>query len=341
MRKWIGRMLASSFVSSLKMWCFNLNTETWREVSTVGEKPTATTGMSMILDTSGHMLLLHGGTGHPWGRNNNGDLIAFVLSERRWKPLQCTGDCPAAKYGQAIVLRQGHLYCFGGCRWLPDVEDFLFNSELHCLDLKSQTWSLLYDDPRNESRVMYKHGLALYENKLYVVGSSYGDLYSLTHQEKLHVFDLHTKEWKIQDTLRCLRHGYPRQRKYHGWVQWKNEVYICGGHNNRIVLRDIWKLELPSLQWTRLPTNLPVTTYFITAAITPTKCLYTFGGITDLEDRPRTNAVFRLWLAIPPLLDLALKKVLTLLPDRNAETIARLRDLGVPFNVMDKLRHVE
>ncbi|XP_022107253.1 uncharacterized protein LOC110988234 [Acanthaster planci] len=325
-----------------EMWCFNFATETWHEVETEGDEPTATTGMSMIYIHRPERLLLHGGSGHPWGQNTNGDLIVFELLQKRWTSLRCIGDCPAPKYGQAIIVRQGHLYCYGGCRWLPDTENFLFNSELHHLDLESKEWSMLSNEPENASRVMYKHGLALYEEKLYIVGSSYRDLYSLTHQEKIHVYDLRTREWRSEETLRCPNHGFPRQRKYHGWVQWNNEIYICGGHNNRVVLRDVWKLELPSLQWTRLPTDMPITTYFHSAAITPTKCLYTFGGINDLEDRPRTNAVFRIWLAIPPLLDLALKKVLSLLPNRNPETITRLhQDLGIPANVMDKLRHVE
>ena len=86
---------------------------------------------------------------------------------------------------KAIVVTQNKLYSFGGCRQNPDDESFSFNSELHCLDLESMRWSLLYDDPQERSRVMYKHGLALYDNKLYVIGSSYRDLNYQTHQEKV------------------------------------------------------------------------------------------------------------------------------------------------------------
>ncbi|XP_033643131.1 kelch domain-containing protein 10-like [Asterias rubens] len=326
-----------------EMLCFNLYTETWHEVRTFGEAPWEAASMSMLLH--GQTLFMFGGTSYPWGETSNSDVIAFKLKDKTWSTLACKGQRPPGKYGQAMVLRHGCLYLYGGCRQISS-DDYLFDSDVHCLDARSQTWSLLsdqttQDDPEAPSRGMYRHGLAWHNNKLYVIGSSWTELHSLKYQDKIHVYSLETNLWSTEMTKPCLVDRFPLRRKYHSCVQWKNEVYICGGHNHRKVFGDVWKLELPSLQWSKIPALMPVPAYFHTAAITPSKCMYIFGGVTCLEDRNRTNGLYRIWLTIPPLLDMALRKVVSLLPNLNSENIAKLQDLGIPRSVLDRLKHIE
>ena len=73
--------------------------------------------------------------------------------------------------------------------------------------------------------------------------------------------------------------------------------------------------------------------------------MYIFGGlisdITDLDyrQRKRTNNVFCIWLDIPPLADISLRKIVSCLPDVTDETIATLSKLGVQSGQLDKLRH--
>ncbi|XP_038054315.1 kelch domain-containing protein 10-like isoform X2 [Patiria miniata] len=327
-----------------EMWCFNLAKETWHEVSMAGDVPHETASMSMLL--SGHTLLLFGGTCYPWGQTSNADVICFNLKEKRWSALTCEGQQPPGKYGHAMSLQHNRLFLFGGCRQVSE-EDFLFDADLHSLDLRNLTWSLLsnmedQNDAEAPSRVMYRHGLAWHENKLYIIGNSWKELYSMSiYQSEVHVYDLETNSWGKERTLPCPQNGHPNRRQYHSCVQWKNEVYICGGLYNMVIFGDLWKLELPSLQWSLLPTQMPVPTFFHSAAITSTKCMYVFGGTTSPGDGKRTNNVFRIWLALPPLTDIALRKVLSLLPDRSKESIASLQDLGIPKNIMDRLKHVE
>ena len=98
-----------------------------------------------------------------------------------------------------MVLRHSCLYLYGGCRQISD-EEYLFDSDIHCLDARSQTWSLLSDettqyDPEASSRGMYRHGLAWHDNKLYVIGSSWKELHSLRYQDKVHILGILQKNW--------------------------------------------------------------------------------------------------------------------------------------------------
>lgn len=47
------------------------------------------------------------------------------------------------------------------------------------------------------------------------------------------------------------------------------DVFICGGYNGEVILGDIWKLNLQTFQWVKLPAIMPEPVYFHCAAVTP------------------------------------------------------------------------
>lgn len=47
------------------------------------------------------------------------------------------------------------------------------------------------------------------------------------------------------------------------------EVFICGGYNGEVILSDLWKINLQTFQWTKLPAVMPEPAYFHCAAVTP------------------------------------------------------------------------
>lgn len=53
------------------------------------------------------------------------------------------------------------------------------------------------------------------------------------------------------------------------------EVFICGGYNGEVILSDLWKVNLQTLQWTKLPAVMPEPAYFHCAAVTPVSLKYT------------------------------------------------------------------
>lgn len=47
------------------------------------------------------------------------------------------------------------------------------------------------------------------------------------------------------------------------------DVFICGGYNGELILADLWKINLQSFQWSKLPAVMPEPAYFHCAAVTP------------------------------------------------------------------------
>lgn len=52
-------------------------------------------------------------------------------------------------------------------------------------------------------------------------------------------------------------------------VSHSTEVFICGGYNGEMILSDLWKINLQTFQWTKLPAIMPEPAYFHCAAVTP------------------------------------------------------------------------
>lgn len=48
-----------------------------------------------------------------------------------------------------------------------------------------------------------------------------------------------------------------------------SEVFICGGYNGEVILSDLWKINLQTFQWTKLPAVMPEPAYFHCATVTP------------------------------------------------------------------------
>ncbi|XP_071960566.1 kelch domain-containing protein 10-like [Antedon mediterranea] len=327
-----------------ELWCFNLTTCEWQEVDTRGQPPAETASMSMVL--SGQTLLLFGGTGFPWGKRSNDKIHMLNMKKQEWDILKCSGDFPPGKYGQAMCLHQGSVYIFGGCRQVCPGE-FHFNSELHELNLSRKTWKKLHENLPNDfsedslCRGMYRHSIAIHSNKMFVIGSSWHELKYKPHfLNMVHVYDLETRKWEYTTTKasRSFDHPYPKRRVYHSCCHWKNNIYMCGGHNSSYIYDDLWRLNLETLQWSKLSATMPVPTFFHTAAVTPAGCMYLYGGVTSLSERARTSAIFRIWLDVPSLLEISWNYLHQLFPHLRKLSDTQLFTLGIPSLLLDRLK---
>ena len=96
--------------------------------------------------------------------------------------------------------------------------------------------------------------------------------------------------------------AFPGSRRCHGSVQYTDEttgnisVVISGGHSGGVEFRDIWRLDLKTLQWTCLfGCFFPSPVYFHSVALTPQGKMYTFGGIIKSAGVVRPNEILRLF----------------------------------------------
>lgn len=136
--------------------------------------------------------------------------------------------------------------------------------------------------------------------------------------------------------------GVPLPRRCHGAVQLDTptgiQVFITGGYDGEDVFDDLWKLEVNTLQWTRIDTcRLPTPRYFHAAAATPEGKLYVFGGIYMSDDMRRSNEVFTTWLCIPKLSEMCWEALLTFNPCIVNAKREDLIDAGLPRRFIERL----
>jgi hypothetical protein len=118
----------------------------------------------------------------------------------------------------------------------------------------------------------------------------------------------------------------------------------------------VWRFDLDSLEWTKLPTSLPVPVYFISAAISPVShgqkwlmgvlleqdgCIFVSGGITtrplqtNEDDRCVVNCLQKMWLLPPSLVHFAADQLLKGMTEWQlkelTEECLRLADVPVLF----------
>lgn len=138
--------------------------------------------------------------------------------------------------------------------------------------------------------------------------------------------------------------GIPPARRCHGAAQLNSEtddiqVFITGGYDGEDVFDDLWKLELSTLQWTRIETcRLPRPTYFHSTAATPEGKLYVFGGIYISDDIRRSNEIFTTWLCIPKLSEMSWEALLKYNPKIVDMKRDVLIDAGLPRKFIERLQ---
>lgn len=116
------------------------------------------------------------------------------------------------------------------------------------------------------------------------------------------------------------------------------DVFICGGYNGEVILGDIWKLNLQTFQWVKLPATMPEPVYFHCAAVTPAGCMYIHGGVVNIHENKRTGSLFKIWLVVPSLLELAWEKLLAAFPNLANLSRTQLLHLGLTQELIERLK---
>ena len=158
---------------------------------------------------------------------------------------------------------------------------------------------------------------------------------------ELHSFDFSSKSWTLLATSPDPHHGYPMSRSCFGCVQHGTHIIICGGRHYITAdlinegLSDVWWLHLEAMQWNKLDISLPTPTFFHGMAITPSGCLYIFGGIANGEKR--VADLYKLQIFLPTLSELAWNVVVEKIPEWRNISHQTLLQLGVPVSFVKRL----
>ena len=83
---------------------------------------------------------------------------------------------------------------------------------------------------------------------------------------------------------------------------------------------------------------LPYPVYFHSATVTPSGCMYVFGGVKTLNSTEdvRSNDIFRMWLTQPSLAELCWE-VVTACLQCNKALLSEARKLGIPHHFLKRV----
>ncbi|XP_028394811.1 kelch domain-containing protein 10-like [Dendronephthya gigantea] len=315
------------------IWCFHLSSKTWHKVITAscnsGQIPTCVASSVAFLHRG--KLFVFGGSGYPFGMKNSNGMFYIDPKKQLWHYLTQTNDVvPSPGYGQGIAMDSDkRMYIFGGTKGLT------YYNELHKFNFETCKWELIQATEPPSGR--YRHEMVAIENGFAVIGG-YG-IHGACSLDKLPVYNYGTCLW---DEVICQEdpvHGFPEPRRAHSCVQYEDNVYVCGGFKEERkdqIFDDIWKLNIKTFSWSKIPQVMPSPTYFHSAAVTKAGCMYIFGGIqqaredSSAEWNQRTNNLLKMWLVIPPLERLCWEALCETIPQGQRFDTAKLGNLGLP-----------
>uniref|UniRef100_A0A6I8SHS9 Kelch domain-containing protein 10 n=1 Tax=Xenopus tropicalis TaxID=8364 RepID=A0A6I8SHS9_XENTR len=296
-----------------ELWRYHFATGMWHQMGTDGHMPRELASMSLVLH--GHNLLVFGGTGIPFGESNGNDVyVCNVKYKRFWN------------------------YCSRPNMETIGTTGYIYSTDLHRLDLSTREWIQLKPNnpPCDLPEERYRHEIAHDGQRIYVLGG--GTSWTAYSLEKIHAYNFETNTWEDIPTKPYGNLGFPAARRCHSCVQIKNEVFICGGYNGLVILGDLWKLDLQTFQWTKLPALMPEPAYFHCAAVTPAGCMYIHGGVVNIQQNKRTGSLFKIWLVVPSLLELCWENLLKYFPHLCQLPTHQLLQLGLSQELIERLK---
>ena len=328
--------------NSDKMMCYNLRTLTWLDLSKIGrEKLEEKLKAAKPVDEKECKD----------GEEKLEDLKKQQTDDKRQEHPACS-EChilrdegPEPKYGQSMALSpDGQLVIYSGTTGRD------FDDDTHLFDLTNLSWSQLIYCPEhaqsNKPHPRYRHEVVWDNDRFILIGGSiitgsfllrevhsfcFKDLSWSSHQCSLGKSDC---EDKVFDPDSTVVKYLPGPRKAHSCILWRDNVYVMGGilHGpfSDSCYSDLWRLNLKTFTWHRCFTDFPHEIYFHSAAISPQGCMYVFGGVRGTETTVRNADLFKIWLDVPSLSELAWMKLTDTLKESNKLNETELRKLNLP-----------
>ncbi|CAL8084963.1 unnamed protein product [Calicophoron daubneyi] len=273
-----------------EVWRYNILSNTWRRLSVTDFRfPLAASHAACIID---HMVVLHGGTGSPFGEKIDNGLTVVDLRELRTHMLPAVSksgnpeDMPIPTYGHTLTYvlldNQPYLYKVGGAMGVT------YTMNIYRYSLRFHQWELVYDmnhSSESSPEDRYRHDTVAYKDKLFIIGGANSEAtYPLW---PMPVFDMRSNSWSSLQ----FSGGEPVQLRYQSSAQVNNLVFVFGGiaEDLRSVKKEIYCLDLDRQTCSIVGTQKSPTFFHDAAYVPELEVIYSFGGTTQLQTERRTN----------------------------------------------------
>ncbi|XP_076326792.1 uncharacterized protein LOC143233864 isoform X3 [Tachypleus tridentatus] len=228
------------------------------------------------------------------GRSGNlpmKDLWKYDPVQNKWEQIYCPGYSPPPLQEHTLVSWKDKLYVFGGevgfasrgetPLWVFDTETKLWE--------KKHLNTAVFGQPSGRRG----HTSLKYNGMMYVYGG-YQDLKGSL--DDLWAFDFDLERWHLYVFPRSFEQPPPRHS--HTSVLHDAAMWVYGGMTDLQERGDFWKLDFPSLRWSRLRTNKAPGVLHNHSAVKSLGHMYVFGGergVTVLNDLWRYHFATQIW----------------------------------------------
>jgi hypothetical protein len=148
-----------------EIWKFNFVTKSWKRLPCQKVMPNELASNAIVL--KGVILIIHGGTGVPFGDNCNNNVYLYNVNDGEMKIVPAEGELPSPQYGQAIICHGPYLYTVGGTTGIE------YTCDIHRLNMQTQVWESVYicgGRDQCEPKGRYRHEIAFDGRIIYVLG---------------------------------------------------------------------------------------------------------------------------------------------------------------------------
>ncbi|KII61152.1 Kelch domain-containing protein 10 [Thelohanellus kitauei] len=246
-----------------------------------------------------NLVYIFGGSCSPFASGSTNSIVSFDIFKENWQiifPHMDDDDqsTPPPMHGSLIFYLDKSLYIFGGFR--RNVK----SDKIYKFCLNTLTWSLV---TQNGPRPFLDHRIfgTVFENRLYTFG---GAIPRTSRFRKVKIFDFINNTWVIKAT-KSKTQLYPSERTDESFEFSNNCGYMSGGMSSTQLYSDIWKIDLKTLEWTKLDYSLKSGVFSHCMSLVNYCYLYTFGGLGHHTDRP--NAFQRFTIQPPKLYHICLE----------------------------------
>jgi hypothetical protein len=251
-------------------WRFDLVTDTWTQMVTSGQGPSARVSASAIFDPTQNRLVLFGGNSSSGGVNYipHNDTYALDLATATWTQLQTAG-APSPRLFAAPAYdskRHAMIIVHGG-----DQNAFIgpFLGDTWSLDLASLQWTQIDAGTPSQSPDRRIWGRAVYssaKDRIVLFGGH--DDGTLGNRNDLWELNPETGSWEMMqqgDTFNkpsngiCdfppdfanVVFGIPERRGAHlfAYSEAENKIFVHGGKTDCGEIDDVWELDLATYSW--------------------------------------------------------------------------------------------